>query len=145
MYDKRTNIFIVDIFLGVFLCSGVTSHWECSIIRRTSFSLYRCSSAKSYTKGARPRFESVTYLAAGGRVCGVVMSTIPKRKHKHSDIEANYRNETKTFLFGPHTIGTKAKHFDLVQNNFFCKQMFSVVAQKFWDKAKQFDLVCKLS
>jgi hypothetical protein len=27
----------------------------------------------------------------------VVMSTIPKRKHKRSDIEANYRNETKTF------------------------------------------------
>ncbi len=27
----------------------------------------------------------------------VVMSTIPKRKHKRSDIEANYLNETKTF------------------------------------------------
>jgi hypothetical protein len=27
----------------------------------------------------------------------VVMSTIPKRKHKRSDTEANYRNETKTF------------------------------------------------
>ena len=27
----------------------------------------------------------------------LVMSTIPKRKHKRSDIEANYRNETKTF------------------------------------------------
>jgi hypothetical protein len=27
----------------------------------------------------------------------VVMSTIPKRKYKRSDIEANYRNETKTF------------------------------------------------
>jgi hypothetical protein len=30
-------------------------------------------------------------------VSSVVMSTIPKRKHKRSDIEANYRNETKTF------------------------------------------------
>jgi hypothetical protein len=48
----------------------------------------------------------------------LVMSTIPKRKHKRSDIEAYYRNKTKTFLFGPHTIGTKAKHFDLVQNSF---------------------------
>jgi hypothetical protein len=28
---------------------------------------------------------------------GIVMSTIPKRKYKRSDIEANYRNETKTF------------------------------------------------
>jgi hypothetical protein len=73
------------------------------------------------------------------------MSTIPKRKHKCSDIEANYRNKTKTFWFGPHTIGTKAKHFDLVQNNFYCKQIVSVLAQKFWDKAKQFDLVCLLS
>ncbi len=27
----------------------------------------------------------------------LVMSTIPKRKHKRSDIEANCRNETKTF------------------------------------------------
>ncbi len=26
----------------------------------------------------------------------IVMSTIPKRKYKRSDIEANYRNETKT-------------------------------------------------
>jgi hypothetical protein len=29
--------------------------------------------------------------------CILVMSTIPKRKYKRSDIEANYRNETKTF------------------------------------------------
>jgi hypothetical protein len=27
----------------------------------------------------------------------IIMSTIPKRKHKLSDIEANYRNKTKTF------------------------------------------------
>ena len=27
----------------------------------------------------------------------LVMSTIPKRKHKRSDIKANYRNETTTF------------------------------------------------
>jgi hypothetical protein len=27
----------------------------------------------------------------------LVMSTIPKRKYKRSDIEANYRNKTKTF------------------------------------------------
>ncbi len=73
------------------------------------------------------------------------MSTIPKRKHKRSDIEANYRNESKTFLFGQIIIGTKAKHFDLVQKDFYCKQIVSVLAQKFWDKAKQFDLVCKLS
>ena len=32
---------------------------------------------------------------------GIVMSTIPKRKYKRSDIEANYRNETKTFWCVP--------------------------------------------
>jgi hypothetical protein len=42
------------------------------------------------------------------------MSTISKRKDKRSDIEAYYRNESKTIGFGPLTIGTKAKHFDLV-------------------------------
>jgi hypothetical protein len=31
------------------------------------------------------------------RVRQLVMSTIPKRKHKRSDIGANYRNKTKTF------------------------------------------------
>jgi hypothetical protein len=47
----------------------------------------------------------------------VVMSTISKRKDKRSDIEAYYRNESKTFWFGPLTIGTKAKHIDFGPNN----------------------------
>jgi hypothetical protein len=46
------------------------------------------------------------------------MSTISKRKDKHSNIEAYYRNESKKFWFGPLNIETKAKHFDLVQKNF---------------------------
>jgi hypothetical protein len=49
----------------------------------------------------------------------LVMSTIPKRKHKHFDIEAYYRNESKSFSFGPLIIGTKAKHFHLVPKIFF--------------------------
>jgi hypothetical protein len=73
------------------------------------------------------------------------MSTISKRKDKRSDIEAYYRNKSKTFLFGPLTIGTKEKHFDLVQKIFYCKQIFSVLGQKIWVEAKQFDLVWKLS
>ncbi len=38
-------------------------------------------------------------LRGEGEVAGsqLVMSTIPKRKYKRSDIKANYRNETKTF------------------------------------------------
>jgi hypothetical protein len=73
------------------------------------------------------------------------MATISKRKHKRFDIEAYYWNESKTFRFGQIPIRTKAKHFDLVQNHFYSKQIISVLAQKFWDKAKQFNLVCKLS
>jgi hypothetical protein len=73
------------------------------------------------------------------------MSTISKRKDKRFDIEAYYRNKSKTFWFGPLTIGTKAKHIDLFQKNFHCEQIVSVLAQKFWDEAKQLDLVWKLS
>jgi hypothetical protein len=58
----------------------------------------------------------------------IVMSTISKRKDKRSDIEAYYRNESKTFWFGLLTIGTKAKHIDLVQKNFYCKQIVSILA-----------------
>jgi hypothetical protein len=74
----------------------------------------------------------------------LVMSTISKRKDKRFDIEAYYRNESKTFWFGPLTIGTKAKHIDLVQRIFYCEQIVSVLAQNFWDEAKQFDFVWKL-
>jgi hypothetical protein len=73
------------------------------------------------------------------------MSTISKRKDKRFDIEAYNRNESKTFWFGLLTIGTKAKHIDLVQKIFCCEQIFSVLAQKFWDEANQFYLVWKLS
>jgi hypothetical protein len=66
------------------------------------------------------------------------MSTISKRKDKRFDIEAYYRNESKTFWSGLLTMGTKAKHIDLVQKKFCCKQIISVLAQKFWDEANQF-------
>jgi hypothetical protein len=69
------------------------------------------------------------------------MSKISKRKDNRFDIEAYYRNESKTFWFGPLTIGTKAKHIDLAQRIFYCVQIVSVLAQNFWDEAKQFDLV----
>ncbi len=46
----------------------------------------------------------LTFLCLGTAFCSecmlpsyIVMSTIPKRKQKRSDIEVNYRNETKTF------------------------------------------------
>ena len=40
---------------------------------------------------------------------------LSKRKHKRFDIGAYYRNKTKTFWFGPLSIGTKPKCFDLVR------------------------------
>ena len=39
-----------------------------------------------------------------------------KRKHKRVDIEAYFRNKTKTFWFGPLIIRTKAERFNLFQN-----------------------------
>jgi len=39
----------------------------------------------------------------------------------------------------------KAKHFDLVQKKCLLLSDRFRLAQKFWDKAKQFDLVRKLS
>ncbi len=73
------------------------------------------------------------------------MSTISERKHKCSDIVAYYRNESKTFWFGRLKIGTEADHFVLVQILFYQEQIVFILAQRFWDEAKQFDLVQKLS
>jgi hypothetical protein len=73
------------------------------------------------------------------------MSTISKRKDKRSDIEAYYRNESKTFWFSLLTIGTKAEHIDWFQQKFYCEQIVSVLFQKFWDEAKQFDLIWNFS
>ena len=43
---------------------------------------------------------------------GIIMSTIPTRKQKRSDIEANYRNETKPFWCVPKK---QVERFYLVQ------------------------------
>jgi hypothetical protein len=42
----------------------------------------------------------------------LVMSTIPKRKYKRSDIEANNRKKTKTFCYVPKK---EVERFYLVQ------------------------------
>ncbi len=73
------------------------------------------------------------------------MSTISKRMQKRSDIEAYYRNESKTFWFGPLKIGTEAERFGLVRIFLYQKQFTTVLAHRFWDEADQFDLVQKLS
>ncbi len=73
------------------------------------------------------------------------MSTISERMHKRSDIVAYYRNESKTFWFGPLKLWTEADRFDMVQKFFFQGQIVSVLAQRFWDTAKRFVLIQKLS
>ncbi len=93
-------------------------------------------------------FDNYEKSAAGIEPCNIynlVMSTISKRKDKRFDIEAYYRNESKTFWYGLLIIGTKAKFFDLVQNFCYCKQIVFILAYKFWDEAKHFDLIWKLS
>ncbi len=75
----------------------------------------------------------------------LIMSTISKRKQKRSDIETYYRNESKTFWFGPLKIGTEAERFGLVRIFLYQKQFVSVLAHRFWDEANQFELVQKLS
>ncbi len=62
---------------------------------------------------------------------------------KRSDIEAYYRNESKTFWFGPLKIGTEAERFGLGWIFLFLKQFVTVLAHRFWDEAKHFDLVQK--
>ncbi len=73
------------------------------------------------------------------------MSTISERKHKRSDIVAYYQNESKTFWFGPFKIWTEADPFDIVQIFLYQGQIDSVLAQRYWNVAKQFVLVQKLS
>ncbi len=73
------------------------------------------------------------------------MSTISKRNQKLSDIEAYYRNENKTFWFGPLKIGTEAERFGLVRIFLYQNQFVTVLAHRFWDEVNQCDLVQKLS
>ncbi len=57
-----------------------------------------------------------------------------KRKHNRFDIEAYYRNKTKTFWFGPLTIGTKTERFILFQN--YLKSNWNILAFVFSLKTK---------
>jgi hypothetical protein len=61
----------------------------------------------------------------------IVMSTISKRKQKRSDIDAYYRNESKTFWFGPLKVGTEAERFGLVRIFLYQKQFVTVLAHRF--------------
>ncbi len=78
------------------------------------------------------------------------MSTIPKRKQKHSDIEANYRNETKTFWCVPKNevehfylvknFESKSKRFDVFQNLLNWNRDVSIKSKNFESKPKHLDV-----
>ncbi len=65
------------------------------------------------------------------------MSTIPKRKYKRSDIEANYRNETKTFWCVPEK---EVERFYLVQKLENEIITFLCVPEPFKSKSGRYDL-----
>jgi len=65
----------------------------------------------------------------------LVMSTIPKRKHECSDIEANYRDETKSFWCVPKT---EVEHFYLVQKLWIEIITFWCVPEHFKSKSGRF-------
>jgi hypothetical protein len=68
----------------------------------------------------------------------IVMSTIPKRKYKRSDIEAYYRNETKTFWCVPKK---EVERFYLVQKIGYEIITFLCVPEPFKSKSGRFYVV----
>jgi hypothetical protein len=71
-------------------------------------------------------------------VSTIVMSTIPKRKHKRSDIEANYRNKTKTFWCVPKK---EVKRFCLVQKLWIKIITFWCIPEPFKSKSGCFCVI----
>ncbi len=71
----------------------------------------------------------------------VLMSTIPKRNQKRSDIGANYRNETKTFWCVPKN---EVELFYLVQKLWIELKTFWCGPEPFKSKSGHFYVVCKL-
>ncbi len=90
---------------------------------------------------------------ANSRNAVVVMSTITKRKYKRSDIEAYYRNETKTFWCVPkkeverfylvQKLGNEIITFLFVPEPFKSKSWRFYVVYKLWNKTKTFWCVPK--
>jgi hypothetical protein len=95
--------------------SAISSIWK--IFRKNVLFWFHIAMASGGRTGLQAK-------KAGGPV-RLVMSTIPKRKYKRSDIEANYQNETKTFWCVPKN---EVERFYLVQkrnnNVFMCTRTF---------------------
>ncbi len=91
--------------------------------------------APASSSAARPRTEAPKSPKWSPQL---VMSTIPKRKHKRSDIEANYRNETKTFWCVPKK---EIEHFYLVQKLWIKIIMFLCDPEPLKSKSERFYVV----
>ncbi len=70
-----------------------------------------------------------------------VLSTISKRKDKRFDIEAYYRNKTKTFWFGPLVIRTKLERFCLLQSDQKSKQNVGIFKKWQQNETKTFHII----
>jgi hypothetical protein len=69
------------------------------------------------------------------------MSTISKWKHKCFDIEAYFRNENRTFLFGPKKNLTKADHFHFGPKSLGRSKTFRIGPKIISGKTKLFYLI----
>ena len=94
---------------------AATSHTGRQPCRVKSLYMKRfwCEPQSTYLQYMEVKGCSLVYVACHSLL--LVMSTISKRKQKRSDIEAYYRNESKTFWFGPLKIGREAERFGLVR------------------------------
>ena len=68
------------------------------------------------------------------------MSADSKRKHKRFDIEAYYRNKTKTFWFGTLIIGTKSERFCLLQTAQESKQNVFIFKKLYQNETKMLQI-----
>jgi hypothetical protein len=82
---------ITRVFVFVILCKGGYASGKMNNITHQ-----KCTENSKRKLVPTLKFGIVLFTLAIGKY-RLVMSTIPKRKHKRSDIEANYQNETKTF------------------------------------------------
>jgi hypothetical protein len=70
------------------------------------------------------------------------MATISKRKHKCFDIEAYYRNESKTFQFGPITLERKQNILIWSKIIFIASRSFPFWPKSSGTKQSNFNYLC---
>ena len=110
------------------------------------WSAYYWNKSKTFEFCPKHFFPQADCLSFGPKILGLNKAiwfglefVLGKEEHFYFTQKLMYW--IKTFWFGLLIIGTKTKHFEFVQNKLFHKQIVSILAQKFWDDAKQFEMV----